>query len=116
MISALSIVFVTSVMAGETNSTNSQSTSHPDLSKGGLVVAVTEHGEIAANTAWLLSRQMQSGQHKTPILLVLKPETRQETLQSLNLVDSELPALIFLDSNGKELNRVVDAAPSAKGF
>ncbi len=115
---ALPLIFVANVLAGETDAINSgsQITSHADLNKASLVVAVTEPGKVAADTAWLLSNQVQGSRPSTPILLVLKPETRTETLRFLKLSASELPALIFLDSNGNELNRVVEAAPSVKSF
>ncbi len=116
--SALPLIFVANVMAGETDAINldSQITSHANLSKGSLVVAVTEPGKVAADTAWLLSNQVQGSHPDTPILLVLKPKTRIETLKFLKLSASELPALIYLDSNGNELSRVIKAAPSTKVF
>lgn len=116
--SALPLIFAANAMAVEADAANlnSQTASRTVQSKGGLVVAVTERGEVAANTAWLLSNQAQGSDDYVPILLVLKPESRTETLKSLNLNTSELPALIFLDSNGNELNRVVEAAPSTKLF
>ena len=115
---ALSLIFVANAMAGETDAVNldSQIASRTVQSKGGLIVAVTERGEVAANTAWLLSNQAQKNERYKPILLVLKPEDRIETLKALKLDASALPALIFLDSNGNELNRVVEAGPSTKLF
>ena len=115
---ALSLIFVANAMAGETDAVNlnSQIASHAVQSKGGLVVAVTERGEVAADTAWLLSNQIQGSDGYVPILPVLKPEDRIETLKSLKLDASALPALIFLDFNGNELNRVVAVAPSTKLF
>jgi hypothetical protein len=113
---ALSLVFVTNAMAGETGTVtlDDQITSHADINKQSLVVAVTEPGASAVDTAWLLSSQVQGSRADTPILLVLQPETRDETLKFLKLSAPELPALIYLDSNGNQLNRVVKAAPSIK--
>lgn len=113
---ALSLVFATNVMAGETGPANlaNSYTSHADINKQSLVVAVTDPGDSAVDTAWLLSSQVQGNKADTPILLVLNPETRDETLNFLKLSASELPALIYLDSNGNQLNRVVQAAPSVK--
>lgn len=81
----------------------------------GLIVAVTEPGKVAADTAWLLSDQAAEGRD-VPILLVLAPETRERTLNALELDRTELPALVYLDSNGKERSRVIRAAPTAKVF
>ena len=116
---ALSLIFVANVMAGETDAINLDSLlikSHADPSKGSLIVAVTEPGKAAADTAWLLSDQVQANSHDTPFLLVLKPKTRIKTLKLLKLSATELPALIYLDSNGNELSRVIDAAPSTRIF
>jgi hypothetical protein len=115
---ALSLIFVANAMAGEADAVNLKSpvASHADINKGGLVVAVTERGNVAADTAWLLSKQVQGNHLYAPILLVLKPEDRSATLKSLKLDAVELPALIFLDFKGNEINRVVAAAPSVKAF
>ncbi|HEY8118404.1 MAG TPA: hypothetical protein VIE91_04130 [Methylophilaceae bacterium] len=110
LLAALSITFAVNAVAAEPIvTTDSQS-----LNKV-LVVAVTEPGVVASDTAWLLSNQALDGR-EIPILMVLKPETRVSTLNSLKLTASDLPALIFLDSNGNELGRVVGAAPAVKVF
>lgn len=109
LLAALSLAFAVNAMAGDPVVADYAQL----VKKGGLVVAVTEPGAVAANTAWLLSNQATDGR-ETPVLLVLKPETRTRTLSSLNLVAADLPALIFLDSNGKERSRVISAAPAAK--
>jgi hypothetical protein len=118
IVAALSLIFIANAIAGETNTVNPKIpiASHADQGKAGLVVAVTERGDVAADTAWLLSKQVQGSHHYAPVLLVLKPEDRIATLKSLKLDAAELPALIFLDSNGKEINRVIAAAPSTRTF
>ena len=109
LVAALPLIFGVNAMASEPVVPDSTQA----LNKGGLIVAVTEPGAAAASTAWLLSNQAIDS-HETPILLVLKPETRTSTLNSLKLVAADLPALIFLDSNGKERVRVVGTAPATK--
>lgn len=79
----------------------------------GLVVAITEPGKIAADTAWLLSDQASEGRD-APVLLVLNDEKRDNLLKSLSLKTNELPALVYLDSNGKERSRVVRVIPTTK--
>lgn len=79
----------------------------------GVIVAVTERGDIAADTAWLLSAQVYKSNDYAPLLLVLKPEDRAAVLSKFKLVDSALPALIFFDRNGREISRVIGAYPTA---
>ena len=79
----------------------------------GVIVAVTERGNIAADTAWLLSAQVYKSNDYAPLLLVLKPEDREAVLSRFKLVDSALPALIFFDRNGREISRVIGAYPTA---
>lgn len=81
--------------------------------KKGVIVAVTERGSIAADTAWLLSAQVQKNNDYAPLLLVLKPEDRDVVLKKLKLVDDALPALIFFDRRGNEISRVIGAYPTA---
>ncbi|OIQ99149.1 hypothetical protein GALL_188870 [mine drainage metagenome] len=124
---ALSLAFVTNVMAGETNSTNinrtiasqavnrtiaSQAVKHQD----NLIVAVTEPGKVAADTAWLLSGKARENPKDKPVLLVLKTNNRLEMLKSLKLSETDLPALIYLDSDGNILDKVINAAPSTKVY
>lgn len=79
----------------------------------GVIVAVTERGNIAADTAWLLSAQVYKSNDYAPLLLVLKPEDREAVLSKFKLVDSALPALIFFDRKGREISRVIGAYPTA---
>lgn len=81
--------------------------------KKGVIVAVTESGTIAADTAWLLSAQVQKSNDYAPLLVVLKPEDRQAVLDKFKLGDAALPALIFFDRNGNEISRVIGAYPTA---
>jgi DNA-directed RNA polymerase subunit H (RpoH/RPB5) len=81
--------------------------------KKGVIVAVTERGNIAADTAWLLSAQVQKSNDYAPLLVVLKPEDRDVVLKKLKLVDDALPALIFFDRRGNEISRVIGAYPTA---
>lgn len=79
----------------------------------GVIVAVTDQGDIAADTAWLLSAQVQKNNDYAPLLVVLKPENREVVLKKLNLVGAVLPALIFYDRRGNEVSRVIGAYPVA---
>jgi hypothetical protein len=70
---------------------------HAHEAKSGVIVAVTERGQVAADTAWLLSAQVKQDSSYAPLLLVLKPEDREITLKTLKLLESSLPALIYYD-------------------
>lgn len=78
-----------------------------------VIVAVTERGSIAADTAWLLSAQVYKSREYAPLLVVLKPEDREAVLRKYKLDDSALPALIFYDRKGHEISRVIGAYPTA---
>lgn len=110
LLAAISLMFTVNAMAGEP-----VVPAHAQALNKGLVVAVTEPGAGAADTAWLLANQAADG-YEVPVLLVLKPETRTDLLNNLKLSAADLPALIFLDSNGSERGRVVDTAPAIKVF
>lgn len=78
----------------------------------GVIVAVTKPGPIAAETAWLLSAQVVGSDKHAPLLLVLKPDEKDKLLHSLNLHEAALPALIYYDRTGREINRIIGALPS----
>jgi len=111
---ALSLTFAASAMAGDTETTSlkSQIAVRAALSKGGLIVAVTERGDVSTETAWLVAKQVQRNDKLAPMLVTLTPETRAETLKTLNLDASALPALIYFDAKGKEISRVTDISPA----
>lgn len=110
----LSLTFAAGAMAddAETASLKSQIAVRAALSKGGLIVAVTERGEVSTETAWLVAKQVQRNEKLAPMLVTLSPETRAETLKTLNIDASALPALIYFDAKGKEISRVTEISPS----
>lgn len=110
---ALSLSFAASAMAGDADeSLKNQIATRAALSKGGLIVAVTERGDVSTETAWLVVKQVQRNDKLAPMLVTLTPETRAETLKTLNLDASALPALIYFDAKGKEISRVTDISPA----
>jgi len=80
--------------------------------KEGVIVAVTERGDIAADTAWLLSAQVKQNSKYAPLLLVLKPEEREDVLKALKIAETTLPALIYYDHNGREISRIIGVSPT----
>ena len=78
----------------------------------GVIIAVTKSGEIAAQTALLLSSQIKQNSNFAPILLVVNSPEKVAMMKSLNLDSSSLPALVYFNHTGVEMNRVVNALPS----
>jgi hypothetical protein len=107
------LLFSASTYAGGLDTLHSNIVSKAQQSKNGVIVAVTDRGDIAASTAWLLCGQVQQNSDYAPLLMVLKPEDRVNTMKSLGLHTAELPALIYFDKKGMEINRVIGVAPSA---
>jgi DNA-directed RNA polymerase subunit H (RpoH/RPB5) len=79
----------------------------------GVIVAVTKRGNIAADTAWLLSAQVKQNDSYVPLLLVLKPDESESELKTFGLTETMLPALIYYDHNGREISRVIGVYPMA---
>ena len=78
----------------------------------GVIIAVTKSGEIAAQTALLLSSQIKQNSNFSPILLVVNSPEKVVMMKTLNLDNQSLPALVYFNNAGVEMNRVVNALPS----
>ena len=78
----------------------------------GVIIAVTKSGEIAAQTALLLSSQIKQNGNFAPILLVVNSPEKAAMMKTLNLDTKSLPALVYFNHSGVETNRVVNALPS----
>lgn len=113
LLSVLVLFNVSNATAGQANPILENIVACAHKAKSGVIVAVTELGVVAADTAWLLSAQVNRDGRYAPLLLVLKPEERQSALKTLKLSEQSLPALIFYDRNGREISRVIGALPSA---
>lgn len=114
-----SLIVSTLVISGIANATVMANPPQAEIlakageARKGVIVAVTERGNIAADTAWLLSAQVQKSNDYAPLLVVLKPEDREAVLKKFNLKGAPLPALIFYDRRGNEVSRVVGAYPTS---
>lgn len=80
-------------------------------SERGVILAITERGSVAAETAWLLAQQVQSNRGYAPWLLVTKAAERRQILRWLKLPDDNAPVLVFLDRSGHELSRITGVRP-----
>jgi len=109
---ALTLFYVSTTSAGPPDAIQKDVLSRINGSQNGVIVAVTDRGEVAADTAWLLSAQIKQDSSYVPLLLVLKPEERESALKTLKLSEYSLPALIYYDSHAREISRVIGALPS----
>ena len=98
--------------AGSHESIQKQVLSKASQSKQGVILAVTERGQVAQDTAWLLAHQIERDKSYTPLFIAFNDKERKNTLKDLHLEKSSLPALIFFDRNGHEVNRVIGALPA----
>ena len=112
ILAALILFNVANASAGQPSPILKNIVTSAHKAKSGVIVAVTDRGDVAADTAWLLSAQVNRDSSYAPLLLTLKPEERQDALRTLNLSEASLPALIFYDHNGREISRVIGARPS----
>lgn len=80
-------------------------------SKKGVIVVLSDRGEIAADAAFLLSAQLKQNPGFSPLLVVPERDKLQGYMKTLALQSQALPAVIFFDKSGKEIGRVVGAKP-----
>jgi len=111
ILSTLLLLGTTNVSAGPPDPVQQSILARAHEGKSGAIVAVTEHGDIAADTAWLLAAQIKQDGSYAPLLMVLKPENREDVLKSLKLAETTLPALIYFNHNGREISRVIGVSP-----
>lgn len=81
-------------------------------SEKGVIVVLTERGDIAAQAAYMLLAQIKQNEGFAPLLIVLDDDKVAGYMSALSLPASSLPAVIFFNKSGKEIVRVV-AAKSA---
>jgi len=112
LLSGLILFYTSTTSAGPPNSLQSDILMHSHNSQNGVIVAITDSGDIAVETAWLLSAQVKMNNTYAPMLLVLKQEERESTLSALKLTMYSLPALIYYDRHGNEISRVIGAMPT----
>jgi DNA-directed RNA polymerase subunit H (RpoH/RPB5) len=110
--SALVLFYIAKASAGPPDPIREAILVRAHEAKNGVILAVTDRGDVAADTAWLLSEQIKRDNSYAPFLLALKPEERESALKTLKLSESSLPALIYYDRHGREISRVTGALPS----
>lgn len=83
-------------------------------SSKGVIVVLTERGEVAVDAAYLLASQLDQNPGYKPMFLAEEPEKLDAEMKALSLPSGSLPAVIFYSKSGKELGRVVSALPALK--
>jgi len=81
-------------------------------SEKGVIMVLTERGNVAAEAAYLLLAQIKQNEGYAPLLLAVEKDKINGYRAALGLPNTALPAVIFFNKSGKELVRVV-AAKSA---
>ncbi|HZV62836.1 MAG TPA: hypothetical protein VFF75_10495 [Methylophilaceae bacterium] len=110
---AVTSLGVTAKVNSESNDFRTNVLHKAQQSQKGVIVMLSERGKIAAEAAYLLSEQLQQNPGYQPLLIVPEDGKLQGYKKSLALNDEALPALIFFDKSGKELNRVTGTFPIA---
>lgn len=78
-------------------------------SEKGVILVLTERGEVAAEAAYLLLAQIQQNRGYAPLLLAVESDKAAGYKSALNLPEASLPVVIFFNKSGKEIARVVSA-------
>jgi len=81
-------------------------------SEKGVIMVLTERGNVAAEAAYLLLAQVKQNEGYAPLLLTVEKDKVDGYKTALGLPSASLPAVIFFNKSGKEVVRVV-AAKSA---
>ncbi|HYG32046.1 MAG TPA: hypothetical protein VD810_03560 [Methylophilaceae bacterium] len=110
---AVTSLGVTAKVNSESNDLRTSVILKGQQSQKGVIVMLSERGDIAAEAAYMLSEQLQQNPGYQPLLVVPENDKLQGYKKSLSLNDEALPALIFFDKSGKELNRVTGTLPIA---
>ena len=110
---AVTSLGVTAKVNSESNDFRASLMQKAEQSQKGVIVMLSERGKIAADAAYLLSEQLQQNPGYQPLLVVPEDGRMASYKKSLALKDDALPALIFFDRSGKELNRVTGTLPIA---
>ncbi|OGV75794.1 MAG: hypothetical protein A3I83_03545 [Methylotenera sp. RIFCSPLOWO2_02_FULL_45_14] len=81
-------------------------------SEKGVILVLTERGDIAAEAAYLLLAQIKQNEGYAPLFIAVESDKVAGYRNALRLPSESLPAVIFFNKSGKEIVRVV-AAKSA---
>jgi hypothetical protein len=85
-------------------------------SEKGVILVLTERGDIAAEAAYLLLAQIKQNEGYEPLLLAVESDKVAGYRSALGLPNASLPAVIFFNKSGKEIVRVVAAKSAMSKF
>ena len=103
-----------SVMAEPATELQAKVASEAAESDKGVIVVLTERGDIAVQAAYLLSAQLEQNSGYKPLLMAAEKDKLTGYMNALSLPKASLPAVIFFDKTGKELNRVISVKPATE--
>ena len=69
-------------------------------SNKGVIVVLTERGNIAVQAAYLLSAQLKQNKGYTPLLMAEEKDKLAAYMKALSLSKVSLPAVIFFNKEG----------------
>lgn len=78
-------------------------------SQKGVIMVLSGRGDVAADAAYLLVSQLKENPGYAPMLTIADQQQLPGYMKALALSGAALPAVLFFDKSGKELNRVVAA-------
>ena len=79
----------------------------------GVIMVLAPRGDVAADAAFLLAAQIKQNPGYAPLLVIAERTKLQNYMQPLALTGESLPAVVFFDKSGREVNRVIAAQPAA---
>jgi len=85
-------------------------------SEKGVILVLTERGDVAAEAAYLLLAQIKQNEGYEPLLLAVESDKVAGYRSALGLPNASLPAVIFFNKSGKEIVRVVAAKSAMSKF
>lgn len=85
-------------------------------SENGVILVLTERGDIAAEAAYLLLAQTRQNEGYAPLLMAVENDKVAGYKSALGLPNASLPAVIFFNKSGKEIVRVVAAKSAMTNF
>ena len=114
LLGALMILGSLSAIADPVTDLEASITSKAAESEKGVIVVLTSRGDVAVQAAYMLSAQLEQNTGFKPLLVAVEKDKLKIYMNALSLSKSTLPAVIFYDKTGKELNRVVTVKPATE--
>ena len=110
------IIATTALTAGAapvTSTIHNEVIAKAEQSDKGVIMVLAPRGDVAAEAAFLLAAQIKQNPGYAPLLVIAERAKLQDYMQPLALTGESLPAVVFFDKSGRELNRVIAAQPAA---